>query len=158
MAEAQDTRSAVLVRAGIDRFDQLRNVGPNSLQYKIVGRDTGDRLFIFELTNTRRGGPPRHFHPAQEEWFYVLEGKYLVEIGADRIQLMPGDSLLAPRNVPHVWAYVGDAQGRMLVGFQPVGRMESYFAQVSKQPDLQRDEAVLRAHGMELVGPPLTVE
>ena len=158
MAEAQSTGSAVLVRGGVDRFDQLRNVGPNSLQYKITGQDTGDRLFIFELTNTRRGGPPRHFHPAQEEWFYVLEGEYLIEVGTDRIRLLPGDSLLAPRNVPHVWAYVGDTQGRMLVGFQPVGRMESYFAEVSKQPDLQRDEAVLRAHGMELVGPPLSVE
>ena len=46
MAEAQGTGSAVLVRTGIDRFDQLRNVGPNSLKYKVVGRDTGDRLFI----------------------------------------------------------------------------------------------------------------
>ena len=116
MAEAQ-TGSAILVRSGADRFGEQRNVGPNVVQYKVAAQDSADQLFIFELTSTRKGGPPRHLHPAQEEWFYVLEGEYLVEVGTDRIRLMPGDSLLAPRRVPHVWAYIGNTQGRMLVGF-----------------------------------------
>ena len=66
--------------------------------------------------------------------------------------------LLAPRRVPHVWAYVGNATGRLLIAFTPAGRMEAFFREVAKANTMPpQDAALWRAYGMELLGPPLRV-
>jgi hypothetical protein len=80
-------------------------------------------------------------------------------VNRKQIALAPGDSLLAPRKVPHTWAYVGDAVGRLLVGFAPAGKMEAFFREVTKANAMPpEDPALWRAHGMELIGPPLSVQ
>ena len=72
--------------------------------------------------------------------------------------MKPGDSLLAPRQVPHVWAYVGDTTGRMLIAFMPAGKMEAFFREVTKDNAMPpQDPKLWQAHGMELLGPPLPV-
>src|SRR5579864_522252 len=35
----------------------------------------------------------------------------LMEVGETKLRLKPGDSVLAPRNVAHVWAYLGQQPG-----------------------------------------------
>lgn len=63
------------VPAGEDRFQQRREVlGSMSIDYKVSSSDTDGDHFIMENTNDFRGGPPRHLHHEQEEWFYVGEG------------------------------------------------------------------------------------
>lgn len=105
-----------------------------------------------------RGGPARHLHYDQDEWFYVLDGEFLIEVGADRYTFLPGDSLLAPRTAPHVWASIGTPHGRILITFLPAGRMEAFFREVTKANAMPpQDPDLWRAHGMELVGPPLAV-
>lgn len=113
---------------------------------------------MIENTNRAKGGPARHLHVEQDELFYVLEGEYLIEVGQERFNLKPGDSLLAPRKVPHVWAYVGDKLGRLLITLTPAGKMEAFFREVSKADAMPPHDPVLwRAHGMELLGLPLPV-
>ncbi|MBK8006862.1 MAG: cupin domain-containing protein [Gemmatimonadetes bacterium] len=127
------------------------------------GRDTGHRgaYFLIEQTHaTRGGGPPRHFHFEQDEWFYSLEGDYVVEIDGKRHELSTGDSILAPRRLPHTFAFAGPTTGRLLVGFTPAGRMEEFFVdQLSRGSFLgsgtDADRARLREYGMQNVGPPL---
>ena len=71
----------------------------------------------------------------------------------------PGDSLMAPRRVPHVWAHIGDARGRMLIAFMPAGQMEAFFREVTRADAMPpQDPALWRAHGMELLGPPLALD
>lgn len=79
-------------------------------------------------------------------------------MGAERFALRPGDALLAPRRVPHAWAFTGDGRGRMLITFLPAGQMEGFFRKVTKGDAMpMQDPALWRAYGMELVGPPLKV-
>jgi quercetin 2,3-dioxygenase len=115
---------------------------------------------ILEQANAYRGGPPRHLHHGQDEWFYVIEGEYVVEIAGQQHCLGPGDSILAPREVPHTWALVGQGTGRMLIAFQPAGKMEAFFDEATKLPEMpphQEVRGLFAAHGMEVVGPPLEV-
>jgi mannose-6-phosphate isomerase-like protein (cupin superfamily) len=63
-------------------------------------------------------------HHEQDEWFYVVEGAYMIEVGEERYELGPGDSVFAPRKVVHVWAYVGQEKGRLIVALQPAGEIE----------------------------------
>ena len=162
MSESTQSAAAipptVHVPAGEDCFHEHRSLGISTVTFKIVPQASTDILAL-ENTFHAKGGPARHLHYDQDEWFYVLEGVFLFEVGEERFSLNPGDSLLAPRKVPHVWAYVGDAQGRILITFMPAGRMEAFFREVTKANAMPpQDPALWRAHGMELLGPPLSVE
>ena len=148
---------ALWLAAGADRFGEQRGLGISVIAFKVVPQESSG-LLVLENTFHAPGGPARHLHYDQDEWFYALEGEFIVEVGAQRFTLQPGDSLLAPRQVPHVWAYVGDTRGRMLIAFMPAGKMEAFFREVTKANAMPpQDPALWRAHGMELLGPPLAV-
>ena len=157
-SEPEASQSATrVVPAGEDRFGLHWGLGISAIAFKVTPQD-GPDLLVLENTFHARGGPARHLHVEQDEWFYALEGEFVLEVGADRFTLAPGDSLLAPRRVPHVWAHVGEGRGRMLIVFNPAGQMESFFrltTQANAMP--AQDPALWRAHGMELLGPPLPV-
>ena len=70
-----------------------------------------------ENTFREKGGPARHLHYDQDEWFFAVEGDFIFKVEQDKFRLTPGDSLLAPRKVPHVWAYTGDTRGSILIAF-----------------------------------------
>ena len=152
----------ISIPAGGDRFQEQRKVfGSRVIDFKVSSLDTNGDLFIIEVTDDSKGGPPRHLHHEQEEWFYVIDGEYIVEIGDERYRLRPGDSILAPREVPHVWAHVGEGMGTQLLVFQPAGKMEAFFGELSTIEGAPQPEVVRRlfsSHGMEMTGPPLPVE
>jgi mannose-6-phosphate isomerase-like protein (cupin superfamily) len=156
-AQAASSKPAV-VAAGQDRFGQHRSLGPSTIDFKVTSEDSHGGMLVIENTSRGKGGPARHLHVDQDELFYVLDGEYLIEVGGDRFTIKPGDAILAPRQVPHVWAYTGNAVGRLLITFTPPGKMEAFFREVSKANAMPpQDPALWRAHGMELLGPPLSV-
>jgi len=153
---------AAVVRAGSDR-NGLRHYlvrGQVAFDAKVSTADAQGGLFLWENIMTTKGGPPKHRHLEQDEWFYVLEGEYAAEVGDERFLLHPGDSVYLPRGVPHAWAHVSEGTGRMLGAVQPAGTFEQWVEEVR----LLRDQAtpaklreLLRKHGMEEMGPPLDV-
>jgi quercetin dioxygenase-like cupin family protein len=112
------------VSSGQDRLNEEHNIGVSHTTFKVLSAETGGNLFVIEQSNHKKGGPVRHFHYNEEEYFYVVEGNYVVEVGKERFELGPGDSLLAPRKIPHAWAFVGD-KGRLLISFSPASKMEA---------------------------------
>lgn len=152
------------IGAGDDRVKEHRKLfgdRPIPLDIKVSTPDCGGGLFIVEHTDDRKSGPPRHLHHDQEEWFYVAKGKYIVEVGDERFVLGPGDSVLAPRKIPHVWAFVGEGIGKLIIAFQPAGKMESFFnkiAPMTEFPPREEMEKMFRDHGIQLIGPPLPIE
>ncbi len=82
-----------------------------------------------------------------------------MEIGQERMRLKPGDSVLAPREIPHVWAYVSDTPGRLLFTFMPAGKIEAFFREIAKaNAPAPQEPDFWRAYDLELVGPPLQIE
>jgi len=148
---------ALLVPAGEDRLGEQHGLGVSRIDFKAIAPDGG--LLVLENTFHAKGGPPRHLHLEQDEWFYAVEGEFVIEVGDERHVLRPGDSVLGPRRVPHVWAHVGAGRGRILIAFTPAGRMEAFFREVTKADAMPaQDPALWREHGMQVVGPPLPVE
>ncbi len=153
-----DMPAAAQVATGTDCFGEQRGLGISTIAFKLTTPNAGDP-FILENTFRARGGPARHLHYEQDEWFYILEGNFRFEVGANRFDLSPGDSFLAPRRVPHVWAFIGETRGRILVAFLPAGKMEAFFREVTRSNAMPpQDPELWHAHGMELLGPPLPVE
>lgn len=154
-------RAVSLVRAGQDRTGHPRHVFSGlRIDAKVPPEDTTGDLYIIEHTDEEKGGPPRHVHHAQDEWFYVLEGNYRIDIGEERFDLGPGDSILAPRAVPHVWAHVSEGEGRLIIAFQPAGQMASFLgalAEMGAAPAPEAMASLFASHGMTMLGPPLPV-
>ena len=147
------------VLAGEDQFGEHRGLGISEISFKVVPKDS-EGLFIIENTFHAKGGPAKHLHYDQDEWFYAVEGEFILEDGDEKMILKPGESLLAPREIPHVWAFTGNSpRGRMLITFMPAGKMEAFFREVTKANAMPpQDPQLWKAHGMELLGPPLKVE
>jgi mannose-6-phosphate isomerase-like protein (cupin superfamily) len=151
------------VAAGDGRFNEvLKLPGGDLLYVKVATADTGGALFMTEQPIERRGsGPPKHYHENEDEWWYVLAGEYVVEIGDQRFRLAAGESILGPRRVPHAFVYDGSGPGRLLVGFTPAGRLERFFRDLEKRGQYfgsgtaEDKESARRDYGIVNVGPPL---
>ena len=156
--ESQSSAPSVLrVLANEDQFGEHRGFGVSAITFKVTPKDN-NAIFIIENTFHEKGGPAKHLHYDQDEWFYAVEGEFLLEVGQEQFRLKPGDSVLAPRKIPHVWAYTGSSRGRMLIAFMPAGKMEAFFREVTKANAMPpQDPELWRSHGMELLGPPLKV-
>jgi mannose-6-phosphate isomerase-like protein (cupin superfamily) len=160
---AKKIRTARYVPAGRDRFrGEKREVfGSRVIDTKVSTLDTYGGLSVSEIVDVEKGGPARHLHHEQEEWFYVVEGEYVIEVGEERYELGPGDSVLAPRKVAHVWAHVGEGTGRLIAASQPAGQIEALFdelARLGSSPQREDLQRAFSSHGVELVGPPLSIE
>ncbi len=114
---------------------------------------------IFEQTGlTPNGGPPLHIHPYQDEWFYVIDGDYLFQVGDEKMNLQKGDTIFLPRNVPHAFIQLSE-KGKMIVSYLPAGKMEDFFKvtdQWASPPSKEDVAKVFSDHDMQVVGPPLT--
>jgi mannose-6-phosphate isomerase-like protein (cupin superfamily) len=156
------TQQGLYVPNSKHRFGEAPKIwGTIPLQIKVSTDDTDGALFVFEHADMGKGGPPRHFHYEQDEWFYAIKGDFAFEVGDERFTLHPGDSLFAPRMVPHAWAYVGDDPGTLLLAVQPAGSMEAFFRQsceMTRLPTPEEADRMFAAHGMKVVGPPLDVD
>jgi|SRR5205085_9890659 len=157
-ALAESTRDGVKVAADGDRFGKSRSIGFNSTMFKVATTDTQGALFVMEQHSNKPGGPPRHLHHEQDEFWYVISGEYSFQIGSERYRAQAGDCLLGPRNIPHAYAFIGPSDGRILISFTPAGRIQEYFERPRTPGVYVSDAALYRAYGMELLGPSLSVK
>jgi mannose-6-phosphate isomerase-like protein (cupin superfamily) len=117
-------------------------------------------MYVFESTRIKEGGPILHIHYETDEWWYILEGEFLVRVGDITYTAKPGDLVFGPRKVPHTFAKVGPGVAKLIICHQPGGKMEEYFRKISegvaaKMTETERDN-LRKEHGFEKVGPPLT--
>jgi mannose-6-phosphate isomerase-like protein (cupin superfamily) len=149
----------VQVNAGNDRFGEALLFLNGRFDCKVSARDSGGGLCIYDTIRTSKGGPPLHFHHLQDEWFFVREGDFLFQVGADTFQLTAGDCILGPRKVPHAFANISDT-GKLMIIYQPAGTIEQFFLDGSRlrNPTPSDLQALYRAHGLEIVGLPLKVD
>lgn len=158
---SRDTpKRGIHVPAGRDRTEEPLKLGPDRIDVKVSTRDSGGGLYLFEGTKVGKGGPIRHVHLEQDEWFYILRGEFRFEVGDEKITARPGDSVFGPRKVPHVWACVSD-EGALLMAVQPAGTTEAFFrelARFTKPPTTEELDKLHEAHGLKVVGGPLEVD
>jgi quercetin dioxygenase-like cupin family protein len=160
--QAADPSGGFKVAAGESRSGRTLKLPDGSpLFIKVATQDSGGAFFLTEQPSGRKGGPPKHFHLEEDEWFYCLAGEYIVEVGNQRYELKQGDSVLGPRRVPHAFAFVGNTPGRLMVGFTPAGRLEQFFRDLDARGTYfgagtsEDREAAKQRYGIVNVGPPL---
>lgn len=155
------TTKGFKVNSGEARFGvhyKMKGVTLNNLDIKISGKDTENELAVFEQTGlTPNGGPPLHVHPHQDEWFYIIGGEYLFQVGNKRYRMQPGDTIFLPRNVQHAFIQLTE-EGKVLVSYLPAGKMEDFFALTDRWDSPPSQQEIIKAfeeHDMKVIGPPL---
>lgn len=146
-----------LIKANESRFSEKLISGKNQNDLKVSSTDTSGDLTIFEYTGNDKGGPPLHIHFKQDEVFYILEGEYLFQVGDEKFTAKSGDTVFAPRQVPHAFAQISN-RGKMFYLFQPSGKMEDFFRKLAAVSGILTPEQgakIFAEHDMKVVGPPL---
>jgi len=153
--------SGFKVKAGDARFGghyKMKGVTLNMLDTKISSKDTNGDLVVFEQNGlTPNGGPPLHIHLYQDEFFYIVEGEYLFQVGDEKYEMKPGDTIFLPRNLPHAFLQLTE-KGKVIVTFMPAGKMEDFFKLTDSWTSLPSMEEITKAfvdHDMKIVGPGL---
>jgi quercetin dioxygenase-like cupin family protein len=147
-----------IVDIGKSRFGEVvkfLGVHPNDL--KISSKDTGGQLSMFAYTGLGKVGPMLHIHFHQDEIFNIIEGEYRFVVGKETHNLIAGQTIFLPRNIPHTWIQLSD-KGRMIYLLQPAGKMEEFFSYMNKlkeKPAPEEMDRIHAKHGMKVVGPPL---
>ena len=151
----------IYVKNGKDRFDTpIALFEGDNFFTKVSAKDTENDIYVFESTRVKEGGPSLHYHFSQDEIWYVLKGEFMIRVGEETYNAKEGDTVFGPRNVPHAFAKIGEGEGKLLMVFQPAGKMEEFFKKISEgvarnmteeQQDKFREE-----HGLKRAGPPLT--
>jgi oxalate decarboxylase/phosphoglucose isomerase-like protein (cupin superfamily) len=109
--------------------------------------------------------PPLHVHHGADEIFYVVDGQLSLFVqGHEAAELGPGESTIAPRDVPHVYRVDSDT-ARWLAVVTPAG-FDRFVEEVSEPAeadalppegrphDISRVNAAAARQGIEILGPP----
>jgi quercetin dioxygenase-like cupin family protein len=130
----------------------------NRVRIHISSAQTDGSFALLESTGPAGDQTPLHVHHLDDEGFYVLEGEITLWAGDEKHVLGAGESILAPRGVPHTLR-VGDRDARWLVTSTPAGFEAFVRAVGSTEPQAalpSPDELtrVASEHGIEILGPP----
>jgi len=149
------------VDAGKDRANKPISLFEGDTFYaKVTSNDSDGDIYVFESKRTKEGGPSFHLHYEQDEFWYILSGEFLFKIGEETFTAKAGDTVFGPRQVPHAFAKVGEGEGKLLMFFQPAGKMEQMFRTISegatRNMTEEEQDKFRHEHGIKRVGPPLT--
>ncbi len=73
-----------------------------------MGKSIAGELIKVGITTYQEGeGPPPHFHPNEEQFLLVLEGKMKMVLGEEERVVERGDLVHIPRNVRHGVCAIG---------------------------------------------------
>jgi quercetin dioxygenase-like cupin family protein len=87
----------------------------------LSGQDTGGAYCLLEVSLAPGIGVPRHTHTREDETYYVTSGELEVTVGDEVFVLKAGDTLIAPRNIPHELRNSGSTTNHYLLVFSPAG-------------------------------------
>jgi hypothetical protein len=93
----------------------------------------------------------------------VLSSRFVFKVGGQEYEMPTAASMWLPRDIPHVWANIGDSEGKLILACFP-GGFEKFFDEVGSEmltvapgssAANQRMKDVMAKYGMEWLGPPL---
>jgi len=87
----------------------------------LSGADTGGAYCLLDIGLAPGMTVPRHMHTREDEAYYVLSGELEVVVGDEVFILRAGDTLMAPRDIPHHLRNSGDVENHYLIMFSPSG-------------------------------------
>jgi mannose-6-phosphate isomerase-like protein (cupin superfamily) len=101
-------------------------------RFVMDGADADGRFGLIEHPIVPRGlAAPMHKHSREDEYSFVLEGRWGFQLGDEIVYGEPGDLIYKPRDVWHSFWNASDGPARLLEVISPSG-FEHYFDELSE--------------------------
>ena len=101
----------------------------------LSGKDTGGAYCLLDVSLAPGMVVPRHTHTREDEVYFVLAGELEVTVGEKTFVLRSGDTLMAPRDIPHQLRNSGNNTNHYLLVFSPSGFEEFIMATAVPAPE-----------------------
>lgn len=109
---------------------------PDGTPFSIIesAADSGGKRIEFEIAMAPGAlGPPKHFHPCQDESWHVLEGELSVFVDREWRTLGEGESLSVPPNTVHTLRNRSAAVVRFRDVHEPALDFQDYIEALRRQ-------------------------
>ncbi len=111
---------------------KIISVAGDRVAILLSGEQTGGQYTIMEAVIPAGGGPPPHVHHREDETFLVLTGEITIYLDGKPQRIASGQSLFAPRDIPHYFRNTGSEDARVLEIGMPAG-IEKFFEAVGHE-------------------------
>src|SRR5215472_8772809 len=101
----------------------------------LSGEDTGGAYCLLDMRVAPGKGVPRHTHTREDEALFVLSGELEATVGDEVFTLTAGETLIAPRNIPHQLRNSGNVTNHYRIMLSPSGLEEFLKATSVPAPD-----------------------
>lgn len=101
--------------------------------FKAFTSDTNGAYCLFEGRIMPGDSAPPHYHPIDDESFYIVDGHFSFLLGEEQIDAPPGTYLFVPRGAVHAYQNIGSTPGRLLVMVSPGDKHEQHFLHYGRQ-------------------------
>jgi quercetin dioxygenase-like cupin family protein len=132
--------------------------GQDEVAWNILGhrywlKAESEGLFCFETYDPPGTFVPPHIHPTQDEFIYMLEGTFDLQLGDARAQAKAGDLVRMPRGVPHAYYNNQTVAARALFWVTPARRLRALFDRLHDLQDLEAVVRLSREHEVDFLPP-----
>ena len=136
---------AVRAKAGVD--GQAWNI----LDQIYIPMAVTQTSFIWDATLPADSFVPRHVHPNQDEFIYILEGELELVLDQEDVKIGRGDMVTMPMNVPHSIHNRSGKQVRAIFSVSPTNLTYEYFQKINNMTDRDAMAALAAEHDLPFV-------
>ena len=106
--------------------------GGSTFVYRVTAVESDGQIFEADWLGDPGAGIPRHTHPSQQVRFEVVEGSLHVIVGPEDRILGPGEEVVIPAGVEHLWENASEARSRGVFRIRPAGMADFVFVQLDR--------------------------
>ena len=141
-----------VLAAGISRAGG----GQDGVVWNVLGhtyylKASSESCFCFETLDPPGTFVPLHIHPKQDEFIYMLEGVFDLQLGEAKVQAKPGDLMRMPMGIPHAYYNNTATPTRALFWVSPAGRLKALFDQLHNLTDIEEAISLSALHEVDFV-------
>lgn len=97
---------------------------------------------------------PPHIHTTQEEFIYMLEGRFDLVLDGKDVVAGPGDLICLPRNVMHGIFNKSDQVVKCIFWVSPSAKLWDLFTKIDKVGDPEEVVRLAAQHEVQFLPPP----
>jgi quercetin dioxygenase-like cupin family protein len=143
---------------GLTRADEgLDGIAWNILGQAYVPKQLSEHSFAWHATFPVGTFVPPHIHPTQDEFIYMLSGRFDLMLDGSDVVAHPGDLIRLPQGLPHAIFNNTDTDVKCLFWVAPARRLYDLFWAIHNlgpAPDPADVVAVSAAHEVDFLPPP----
>ena len=136
--------------------DGIDGITWNILGQSYVPKQVSEGSFGWHATFPPGTFVPPHIHPRQDEFIYMLEGRFDLMIDGRAAEAQAGDTVRMPMGIPHGIFNNSDRIVKCLFWVSPTRRLYDLFWAIHNMPEQTPAEVVALAakHEVDFLPPP----